>query len=323
MKKKIIFALLPAVLLFSILEVGLRLSPLSEYLSRDYRLGSRFDHCVFWKPAPPERNPLGIYYDYKKQFRGIYYDKKKAEGVFRIICLGGSSTWGWPLPDTKRIYPALLEELLNSHFPDRRFEVINAGVGGYSSFQDLMYLKNSLLEYSPDVVTICAGANDSNNNSDIHVAMTDREYWEYLQKKINKQPLVGQVILSAWERFFMNFRVYNAMSEIMFRMGNKPKRRVPVSDFTDNMEELIRLGRQNNFKVFFITEAHRERDVIAEYNEVLQRLAGSREGVFFVDTRLLLDDDSYFIGQMHPTYDGHKIIAAAVFDALVASGAID
>jgi lysophospholipase L1-like esterase len=109
----------------------------------------------------------------------------------------------------------------------------------------------------------------------------------------------------------------------MFRMGNKPKRRVPVSDFTDNMEELIRLGRQNNFKVFFITEAHRERDVIAEYNEVLQRLAGSREGVFFVDTRLLLDDDSYFIGQMHPTYDGHKIIAAAVFDALVASGAID
>ena len=63
--------------------------------------------------------------------------------MFRIICLGGSSTWGYPLKDTRSIYPAVLEQLLNNHSSGKEFEVINAGVGGYSTFQQIRYFKKA------------------------------------------------------------------------------------------------------------------------------------------------------------------------------------
>ncbi len=317
MFKKIIFSLIPVVIIFSILEVGLRLSPYSQYLSPKYRKGSLFDHCVFWKPESIERNPLKIYHDYRKEFRGMSYEKKKQKDIIRIICLGGSSTWGWPLVDTTKIYPAILEGSLNAHSANKKFEIINAGVGGYSSFQDLMYLKHALLEYEPDIVTLCIGANDSNDNTDIFVAMTDREYWEYLKTKNSKPVKPVENLLREIRSYFMHSRVYNGLDCIIFQIKNRPKRRVPVADFEDNLSEVLKLAKSHNFKVLLITEAHRSPDAIREYIDVLQRVSKNNNNVFFVDTRPFLEDDSYFIDEMHPTYEGHEVIGKVIFDKIL------
>jgi lysophospholipase L1-like esterase len=317
MKKKVIFSLIPLVVIFSIFEIGLRLSPFDEYLSPSYRKGSLFDHCVFWKPEPVEHNPLEIYHDYRKQFRGVHHKKKKQEDILRIICLGGSSTWGWPLEDTTKIYPAVLEKLLNIHFKNKKFEVINAGVGGYSSFQDLMYLKYTLLEYNPDIITLCVGANDSNNNSDILIALTDKEYWEYLKAK-NDEPLkTAEIVLKKLRSYLINLRVYNALDTIIFRIKNRPKRRVPIEDFKNNLNEILKLAESYNFKVLLITEAHKSPDAILEYIDVLERVSKNNSNAFFIDTRPFLEDDSYFVDEMHPTYEGHEIIAEVIFDAIL------
>jgi len=314
--KKIIFSLVPAVILFAMLELGLRLSPYNEYLSLEYRKGSLYDHCIFWKPEPAERNPLKIHHDYRKEFRGISYEKKKQKDTLRIVCLGGSSTWGWPLEYTTKIYPAVLEGLLNAHFGNMKFEIINAGVGGYSSFQDLMYLKNTLLEYNPDIITLCIGANDSNDNTDILVAMTDREYWEHLKTKNSKHVEPAEIILRKAKSYLINSRVYNALDSIIFRIKNKPKRRVPIGDFEDNLNEILKLAKAHSFKVFLITEAHRSSDAILEYIDVLKKISNDNDNVFFVDTRPFLEDDSYFLDEMHPTYEGHEIIAKVIFDTI-------
>lgn len=56
----------------------------------------------------------------------------KPEGVFRIVCVGGSTTEEGAVKDLS--YPNLLEKKLNGHFGGiPRFEVVNAGVVGMDS----------------------------------------------------------------------------------------------------------------------------------------------------------------------------------------------
>jgi len=59
--------------------------------------------------------------------------------VFRILCVGDSITFGFSVdqPDT---YPRQLLTALAKHYPQRRFEIINAGVPGWSWLQGLRYL---------------------------------------------------------------------------------------------------------------------------------------------------------------------------------------
>jgi lysophospholipase L1-like esterase len=82
----------------------------------------------------------------------------KPPGMFRIICLGGSTTEEGG--ESGIAYPRILEELLQKEYPKRKIEVINAGKYFYSTqhaiIQYLFYLK----ELNPDLIIFFEGAND-------------------------------------------------------------------------------------------------------------------------------------------------------------------
>ena len=79
---------------------------------------------------------------------------------YRILVLGDSCTFGLGV-DNKDTYPACLERLLNAgHGQERRFEVINAGVAGYTAWQCARYLEVRGLKLDPDLVITCLGNND-------------------------------------------------------------------------------------------------------------------------------------------------------------------
>ena len=61
-------------------------------------------------------------------------------GTTRIIVLGDSFTFGQAVPQ-ERLFTSVLERNLN-HSPSVRFEVINAGVPGYGSAQELLLLRS-------------------------------------------------------------------------------------------------------------------------------------------------------------------------------------
>ena len=87
--------------------------------------------------------------------RDYEYPLNKPVNTYRIVMLGDSYTYGCcvPIQDT---YPQLLEDRLNEyglrHHLKTRFEVINAGVGGYSTLHSFLILKTIALEYQPDLV---------------------------------------------------------------------------------------------------------------------------------------------------------------------------
>jgi len=83
---------------------------------------------------------------------------KPDPGVFRILCLGDSLTFGngVQFADT---YPKQLEVLLNGG-GSRAYEVINAGVNAYDTWQEVEFFRRTAKDFEPRVVIIGFYAND-------------------------------------------------------------------------------------------------------------------------------------------------------------------
>ena len=93
-------------------------------------------------------------------FLGPEFGVPKPAGAVRIVCLGDSCTAADLLADHAQAYPRQLERLLGERHRGRAVEVLNAGVGGYSSFQGRLWLERELLGYEPDAVVVYFGWND-------------------------------------------------------------------------------------------------------------------------------------------------------------------
>lgn len=83
----------------------------------------------------------------------------KKDGVIRVLGFGDSITEGTYLPQNVR-YLHLLETILNRR-TGKRVEVLNAGVSGYNSWQELALLRQLVPKLKPDVVLIGICINDS------------------------------------------------------------------------------------------------------------------------------------------------------------------
>jgi lysophospholipase L1-like esterase len=106
-----------------------------------------------WTPVPNSRARLQRW-EYNalvelnsKGLRDSEHVYEPEPGVFRIVLLGDSYMEACQVQRTESL-PHLLEEFLG----DRRVEVINLGVNGYSPAQYYLYLKEEGLKYKPDLV---------------------------------------------------------------------------------------------------------------------------------------------------------------------------
>ncbi|MGE4537868.1 MAG: SGNH/GDSL hydrolase family protein [Desulfovibrio sp.] len=85
----------------------------------------------------------------------------KAPGVYRILCLGGSTTYGVGADKTNS-FPAQLEDLLTRVYGGCkvRFEVLNLGVMGYHSWHSRIRFRSELAKLKPDLVIAMDAVND-------------------------------------------------------------------------------------------------------------------------------------------------------------------
>jgi hypothetical protein len=114
-------------------------------------------HYVGYIPAPNyargknRHNDLG--------FRGAPISNPKPEGEFRIVCLGGSTTYDSFVEDPAQSYPGLLESLLRKRGHES-VRVINAGAEGYMTWESLITLEYRVLDLDPDMIIIYHAIND-------------------------------------------------------------------------------------------------------------------------------------------------------------------
>jgi lysophospholipase L1-like esterase len=109
-------------------------------LAADYRKGNN------------RHNALGL--------RGEELAIGKPAGTVRIVCCGGSTTYGEGVfYDYKLSMPYLLEQVLRGE--GHQVEVINAGCPGWTTLETLINFETRLLELQPDYIVVCHGINDA------------------------------------------------------------------------------------------------------------------------------------------------------------------
>lgn len=92
--------------------------------------------------------------------RGPEFERHKAPGTYRIVCLGGSTTYESAVALDNETYPAELGRILREVHEKANVEVINAGVPGYTSFESLIALQLRVFELEPDLVIYYDNVND-------------------------------------------------------------------------------------------------------------------------------------------------------------------
>ncbi len=85
-------------------------------------------------------------------WRDREYPLEKPKGAFRILVLGDSFTEGLQLP-VEETFTERLEEKLNRD-QNRPIEVINTGVGAFSTDQQYLALKHYGVPYKPDLIIL-------------------------------------------------------------------------------------------------------------------------------------------------------------------------
>ena len=318
----------PLVLLL-LLELGLRLSPRDEELGPDHFHGRTSAHHPFWSPdhvhtSSFDRHPL------RDEFRRARVTLDKPAGVFRILCLGSSFTRGWPFLKPEQdgeIYPAVLQALLNGSRAEGepRYEVINAGVGGFTSYQGLLYLRERLLRLKPDLITVAFGANDGMETKVIGVSLTDREYYD--QWGAGGPKPGRRFIRTLRQRSRVVALVDRGVRTVRLVMG-PVRARVSPDEFRQNLEAMSALGREQGFKVLLLHELSSELGSPEQlpqrlqYYRVLRELGRERAGrIPLLDNLSLAEKererlDDLFVDNNHLSKQGHRWMAQLIHDEL-------
>jgi len=158
-QKKYLFTILTLlfpVLLYAVLELTLRLAhygpDLSVFQSRtvDGRLWYSMNPEVKTRYFPQSSTGAPSSPD--------LFQHPKPHGTYRIFCLGGSTTVGFPYWRNAS-FPTLLRERLRAVFPRRTIEVINLGMTATNSFT-VLDLARELPSFEPDLLIVYDGHNE-------------------------------------------------------------------------------------------------------------------------------------------------------------------
>jgi lysophospholipase L1-like esterase len=296
-------------------ELGKRMRPGWE--------GSEFE-------APVKINSKGL--------RSPEVPYEKPPGVYRILALGDSWTFGFRMnePDA---YPRQLERDLNEHAAargdPRHFEVINAGVIGYSTDQEAAYLRLEGWKYQPDLVLVnYYPVNDTHNKlamyrkreqirslhpwlltlSEAPQRLYLRQFWKGVRRSLKAKLRVlraggdPRAALTDWtSRYQDGSPGWEAVRTALGDIGSQAQdRRVPVlTVLLPDTQDLERYSAVHHPKIAPMVEGA-VREAGLDFFDLEPTFApwASRE-------------DEVRFGQLrHPNAKGYGIIAAAVADEI-------
>jgi hypothetical protein len=154
-------------------------------------------------------NPFGEYL-YTTDDNGFISDVddppitlQKSGDIYRVIILGGSTVMGEGAPRPSQNIVGMLRKGVKARGltgPDgKRVEFINAGVDGYNSAQEYLYLVSDLLRFKPDLVIAYDGWNDSVYDFNNNVSPFRTRYHVDNEGRIIKSySVIGSTRLVAW-----------------------------------------------------------------------------------------------------------------------------
>lgn len=197
----------------------------------------------------------------------LFHDKKfnaeKSESVFRIFCLGGSTTEG-DLSNAN--FPDLLQETLSRSEVGKKIEVINLGFTTLNSYQVADFVAE-IVDYDPDLFVLYTGHNEIYGPLGVASgSQISSSYWLtttvlYLQKFRLFQLL---------QNFYLKFLEIDTdedRTKALFRVMAKsevpphsPLREKALQYFSFNLDKIIKQTKKNNIPLIMSTVDSNIRD---------------------------------------------------------------
>jgi lysophospholipase L1-like esterase len=151
---------------FALLEIGVRLAVGEQPKFPRRVVGAPFGLRINEPGARYRHDSADVTVEFRINGQGLRADRDypyaKPPGVRRIVSLGDSYTVGYEVELEETFSQVLERELVARGYA---VEVLNAGVSGYSTAEELLYLERELLRYEPDLVLVSFYGNDLVDNS--------------------------------------------------------------------------------------------------------------------------------------------------------------
>lgn len=259
---------------------------------------------------------------------------QKPPGTRRVMCLGSSSIassiWEKGCP-TQYSVPLCLKESLERYALDCPCEVLNCGMGGWTTAEIFINFALHLIDLRPDVVILYQGF------TDLEPALTGPFASDYSHSRRNLGEVYARLRLAtyvpnlgAWRSYFYLKRTLLGFGNIRYDLLRSVRLKKP--DFSNpfmgveterrNVEHLIHLCQANGIQIVLSTYAyhlygaegreprmHKYQEGVGLENEVLRDLA-TRHQIPLVDIAALIpDDDAYFLDAVHFTPLGMQFLA--------------
>jgi len=288
--------------------------------------------------------------------RGPETTWEKPAGVYRIVCLGGSSTYGFGPTSDATTWPARLQEHLNAAAPPLRVEVLNGGCQGYTSFESLINLSIRLIDLQPDLVVVYHAINDM-RCAVWQQARRDNTHWRAIWPVERKSAIERLLARTTTFRLLRNLdpawrarrsgdlgwyaiRDYGRGS---YSMG--PAAEIGFQSLHRNLVGIAGVARQHGARVLFGLQATRwsdfdrfgdeawiQRDGMKRALEIT-RATGAELDVPVVDLAAVLEaeaerqvaangSDTIFTSEVHITDEGADLLARTLAASILELGLV-
>lgn len=348
--KGVLISILSTLVLLAVVELGLRLFAGSPDEAAFGRPEQRMDvrkhvrvHCrsevpgLFYELKPGSSvvidgeenviNSLGM------RDRAVAH--RKEEGVFRIAAVGDSLTYGWRV-GLDDCYVKQLESLLNEKASGgRRFEVLNFGVSGYNSEQELIVVEKKVLDFDPDLVIVGFVPNDILFSTSVEALVLAKHDSAFGRQVLQAEKLLEEYTPRKAEDVLPGWLSWSRLTCLLWqRIENTKKGDFLVSYYrneerwsalSDTLRRIKTLLDREGIPAFvaIIPEDYRILFKKAR-QEIHEKLAAFLTGIdlAFVDLVAAYEGESVenlIINDQdpHPNAHGHSIAARAIHQALV------
>jgi lysophospholipase L1-like esterase len=263
-------------------------------------------------------------------YRGKEIERAKPEGVYRILCLGGSTTYETAVADYRLSFPDQMERILREQFGDR-IEVVNAGCGGWNSWESLIDLEFRGLSLDPDLVVVYCGTND------VHPRLVPpeayrrdnsgfRQAWRPDRGLLQHSLVFRRLgILLGWSRK----NSVGSLTEVDYPEQDEAANLAanPPIHFADNLEHMVAVSRHHGADLLFSTWAWCEskgdyaaRDYyqrgFREGNDVVRGVAERNDVELFDFVAVMPTDPEYWADGRHVNEQGARIKAELFAEAV-------
>ena len=226
------------------------------------------------------------------------------QAPLRMACLGASSTGGAFQNDSlDEFYPARVSER-----SPPTVEVINQGVGGWTSLHVRAFLEGHSDAIDADIWTIYLGVNEH---------MPTRMTYADLYTVWKTGGFTVQI------NALDNIRLFQALRLLSRGLASSAGAGVPPDDYRENLNSIAALAAEQGAKVLLMNEGIRpDPQALWQYTAVMQEVAANHSHVEFIDTASSLDavGDGAFMDSNHLTELGHETVATTMATALQSLG---